>query len=213
MNESEYRVGMDFVKEHFYYVYPKNEKPSQEYINRLFSELIAKYGISGCIIDPFNQLDHHLRMSSRDDLYISDFLTEEKKFAIDNDVYKVIIAHPNKMQKNESGNYTCPDVFDFNGGSIWGAKVDNVLQTYRPNYSTDPSNTEVHFISQKIKKQKLIGIPGTVTLHYNRDSGRYFDCYGYNPLDNIHKSTQTDMKLQTEDPFSNLHPNDDSNPF
>ena len=179
----EYNKGLEFVNEHFYYVYPKDEAPTPDYINKRFLDLIVKYNISGCIIDPFNQLDNDWGKKSRDDLYISEFLTKEKRFALTHNVYKIIVAHPKgSVTKNADGNYGIPDVFDISGGAMWGNKCDNILQTYRPYYSTDPVNTETQVISQKIKKQKLVGIPGRTILEYKRDTGRFYSD-GFNPLE------------------------------
>jgi hypothetical protein len=187
MSDAEYARGLDFVNEHFRYVFPKDVSPTPKYINEVFLSLIVKQKIDGCIIDPFNQLDNDWRKHSRDDLYLSEFLSIEKRFAQVHNVYKIIIAHPKGMGgKQADGNYPCPDVFDFSGGAMWGAKVDNVLQTYRPFYSTDSMNTETQFVSQKIKKQKLVGFPGKTIMQYKRDSGRfYFE--DFNPLEHEHQ--------------------------
>jgi hypothetical protein len=58
MTPEEYERGMDFVNEHFFFVYPKDDSPTPDYINERFGELIVKHKISGCITDPYNQLDN-----------------------------------------------------------------------------------------------------------------------------------------------------------
>jgi twinkle protein len=198
MSETEYKRGLDFINEHFFYVYPKDVKPTPDYINKKFTELIVKHGISGCVTDPFNQLDNDWVRHGRDDLYISEYLSKEKRFALDHKVYKIIIAHPKSMgAKKSDGNYECPNVFDFSGGAMWGAKVDNILQTYRPLYSTDGTNTVTEFISQKIKKQKLVGLPGKTVLDYRRDTGRYYTD-NFNPLEH---EVQKKMELEPNTNF------------
>lgn len=172
----EYMNAMEFIKNHFFYIYPTVDAPTPKYINDRFLEAIEKHGVSGCIIDPFNQLDHDWGKHGRDDRYISEFLTKQKRFASDHNVYMHILAHPNSgLVKKKDGNYDCPDVFDFAGGAMWGNKCDNILVTYRPYYSTDKKDTTTEFRSLKIKKQKLIGIPGTAPLTFDRLSNRYME--------------------------------------
>ena len=82
MTESEYIRGMDFIKDHFYYIYPENESPTPEYINARFVEVIKKHKVEGCIIDPYNQLDNDIRKNGgREDLYLSAFLSQQKRLA------------------------------------------------------------------------------------------------------------------------------------
>jgi len=209
MTDKEFVQGMDFMKEHFYFLYPKDDSPTPQYINDRFSELIIKENIKGCLIDPFNQLDNDWASAGgRDDQYISIFGAKEKRFALTNNVYKMIIAHPkggldklsDKNQDPElknAGNYRCPDIYDIAGGAMWGNKMDNILATYQPFFQTrmtssarrDGDFTEngkhlrmTQFRSQKIKKPKLIGLPGTANLIFNIKQFRYYEEEGYKEM-------------------------------
>ncbi len=195
MTEKEYIKGMDFVRDHFFYVYPEQESPTPEYVNRKFKEMIIKHGIDGCLIDPFNQLDNDMSKFGRDDLYISNFLSLEKRFALKHDVYKIIIAHPSKLQKEKEGGYKAPEAYDLHGGSMWNNKADNILCTHRPNYWTNKKDTLVEFISQKIKKQKLVGIPGIVCLTFDRISNRYLE-NNVSPFDLIGTNKHIEPELR-----------------
>lgn len=207
MSEKEFNQGMDFMQEHFYFVYPKDESPTPQYINDRFSELIIKHGIDGCLIDPFNQLDNDWASAGgRDDQYISAFGAKEKRYALTKQVYKIIIAHPkggmSKLTEKDcdkdlqnAGNYRCADMYDIAGGAMWGNKMDNVLCAYQPYFQTRISNPTklmsdagkflrmTQFKSQKIKKQKLIGIPGTANLIFNPKEFRYYEEVGYKEID------------------------------
>jgi twinkle protein len=190
MTLEDYNRGMDFVKDYFYYIYPESESPTPDYINLRFQEVINKYKVDGCVIDPYNQLDNDIRKTGgREDLYLSTFLTKQKRFALNNNIYMVIIAHPRgSLSKTGRGDYEMPNVYDLSGGAMWGNKCDNVLCAYRPYYTSDKTNTLTIFASQKIKKQKLNGIPGDVELTFDIRSMRYneklneTDGFSYNPL-------------------------------
>ena len=185
MSEENYIEGMDFIKDHFYYIYPENDSPTPEYINNCFKALILKHGIEGCIIDPFNQLDNDWGKTGRDDRYIGDFLNKEKRFALDNNVYKLIVAHPKGNLTKVNGNYEPPNVFDFAGGAMWGNKCDNIVVIHRPEYTTDKTDltTDIHVL--KIKKQKIVGYPGDIRFTFNREKNRYYDENDFHPLEGV----------------------------
>ena len=192
MSREELDVAMDFVNDHFFLIYPENEDPTPDYINKRFNELIIKHKIDGCVIDPYNQLDNDInRMSGREDLYLSMFLTKAKKFAVSHNVFYYIITHPKSGLKKDGLDYECPNVFDLSGGAMWNNKCDNILVTHRPYYTSDKTNTDVLFKSQKIKKQKLNGIPGDVLLFFDRRTSRYYQMDDYSPLGWIEKENES----------------------
>jgi hypothetical protein len=187
--EDEYIRGMNFIKDHFFYIYPENESPTPEYINARFVEVIKKHTVDGCIIDPYNQLDNDIKKSGgREDLYLSSFLSQQKRLAQQLKIFMFIIAHPKgNLSKKSSGDYEQPNFYDLSGGAMWSNKCDNILCTYRPYYTSDKARRDVLFSSQKIKKHKLCGIPGDVNLIFKSSEMRYHEIDGQsempNPLD------------------------------
>lgn len=187
--ETQYIRGMDFIKDHFFYIFPENESPTPEYINERFVEVIKKHKVDGCVIDPYNQLDNDIRKTGgREDLYLSSFLSKQKRLAQQYQIFMVIVAHPKgNLSKNGNGDYQKPDVYDLSGGAMWSNKCDNILCTYRPYFSSDKTRRDVQFSSQKIKKQKLCGIPGDVDMVFDISQARYREMRGQfetpNPLD------------------------------
>lgn len=180
MTAIDFNRGMEFIREHFFYVYPP-QLPTPEYLMERFAEIVIKHGIDRITLDPWNQLNH--TMSKRDDIYLSETLSKFERFAQQHDIYLTIIAHPNRTHKSErTGNYECPDVFDLNGGPVWNARATNLTVYHRPNYQTDKSDPTFEFHSKKIKKQMLSGLPGTVVGTYNRKRGRFY-IDGKNPLE------------------------------
>ena len=213
MKEDELRAGMAFVKKHFFFIYPENDSATPKYINERFAELIIKHGIKGCVIDPFNQLENDFgKNNGRDDHYISLFLAEEKKFALKHNVYKIIIAHPKGgATVKADGNYACPGAYDLAGGAMWFNKLDNMLVTYRPLYRTDSKNPITEFESQKIKKQTLVGRPGTTKLYFNILTNRYEEAaFGeesgsISPFDSDYDKITSESFFYGDTPFENAH--------
>lgn len=181
MSRGELERAMDFVDTHFLYVYPP-EMPTPEYMIERFVESIIKHQLKGVTIDPWNQLLHS--MQKRDDVYLAEALTKFERFAQQYQVLLTIITHPNRTGKKEDGNYEAPDVYDLNGGPVWNARSTNIYTYHRPYYSTNPNDPTCELIFRKIKDQSLMGVPGTVTLDYDRETFRFYD-NGYNPLTNF----------------------------
>ena len=176
MSLKEYNNGMDFVKEHFYYLYPKNDDSSPQYIMDRFTESIIKKKVDGTVIDPWNQLDHEMGRY-RDDQYLSKCLKGFKKFGLENDIYNVIVMHTNaNVQKSADGEILMPNYGDcIEGGKMTGKKVDNILCYNRPKYVNSPFDPSCVLASQKIKNQARNGIPNKVEFSYNREKFRFVE--------------------------------------
>jgi len=173
MSLNKYKESMEFVKTHFFPIYPEHDSPTPEIINDRLKELIDKEGISYCVTDPFNQLDHDWNTAGRDDKYLSSFLSKEKRFAQDNNIHKIIVAHCKGNAVFEDGILKEPNVFNLAGGAMWGNKCDDIVFIHRPYKYSDPTKKTTYFISDKIKKQRICGIPGTVTLEFDFKSNRF----------------------------------------
>ncbi len=184
MTEEEYKEGIEFVKKHFFVIYPKKFFTLDNIFERA-KFLVRQKGIRSLIIDPYNTVQHKMFSGEREDLYISRFMSELKRFAIENDISVNLVAHQVTPQKTEDGRYYKPDVNKIKGGGTFADKADNVAYVWRPNRALDFSDTSVIFGTQKIKKQKLVGIPQDVTgINFNvREQRYYFN--GYTPFNDI----------------------------
>jgi hypothetical protein len=184
-----YESAYDFVTSHFFYIYPKDSEPTPSYIKERFLELIIKEQIDGCDIDPFNQLHNNYAGFAGRDKYLEWVLTEFSRFAVINQVYFWIVAHPIKLPKNPDGNYVCPDVFDVADGAMWNNKMDNILVYHRPYFQTDPGNPTVEFHSKKIRRQKTVGKRGFAIFEMLFKTRRYF-FEGGDPMQKILNQNQ-----------------------
>lgn len=204
MTEAEYITGMNFVKDHFFYIYPEDDSPTPEYINQRFEAVLYKHKIDGCIIDPYNQLDNDIRKTGgREDLYLSAFLSQQKRFAQRHKIFMFIVAHPKgTVKRNNNGDFEVPDVYDLAGGAMWANKCDNVLCTFRPYHRSSPDNREIIFYSHKIKKQRQCGTPGEVKLIFDPSTMRYYESnmlsLKFNPLEEPDRRSIPDPDLRIE---------------
>lgn len=182
MTRTEYEQGMEFIKEHFFYVYPEKDDPTPDYTYARFAELIIKHGVDGVVTDPYNSQSHDYTSSGgRDDRYIAAMLNKAQRFALTNNVYNVIVAHPKNIGKNDDGTYKEPGADSVSGGVAWWQRSDNMLVFHRPMLPLDYQDPTCMLTSVKIKKQPLNGRPGKVFMTYDYQCGRYY-INGYNPL-------------------------------
>jgi hypothetical protein len=169
-----YKQVYEYISKHIFYVYPKDVAPTPEYIKERFLELIIKEKVDGVIIDPFNQLTNdYNKTGGRSDKYLEFILSDFHRFAMNNNIYFMIVAHPTKMRKGDDGNYPCPDVFDIADGAMWNNKMDNILIYHRARRGTDPTDPSCEFHSKKIRRQKIVGSPGFVEFSLKPKSRRY----------------------------------------
>jgi len=210
ITQKEVEESSDFINEHFFLVEPLNDSPTPEYMMERFFETIIKKGVDGCVIDPFNQLANHWEKFSGKDTYLEKYLNTFKQFAKSNDIYFTVIAHPKtpgRDMKNQA-----PDVFDLAGGAMWNNKADNILCYHRPNHHIDKTDPSCLFISQKIRFQQIVGLPGEVNMTYKRENFKFY-INDFNPL------VQSRPNFKVEQPRSFIEPNfefdlkNDPNPF
>lgn len=174
-NKMKYEQAYDFVSKHIFYVYPKELAPTPDYIKERFLELIIKEKVSGCIIDPFNQLTNdYASAGGRTDKYLETFLSDCSRFSQTNNIFFFIVAHPKMMRKDTDGNYPCPDVFDLADGAMWNNKMDNIIVYHRPNHQKEPDSPICELHSKKIRRQRQVGIKGVVQFELYRPQRRFY---------------------------------------
>ena len=200
MTEYEYETAINFLNEHFYAIYPEDDFSLDNVLSK-FKHLVMRYGIKGCLLDPFNQLDHEFK-GKDETTYIGECLTKIRRFEQVNDLKFIIIAHPRKMDKDDTGlHYKMPTAYDISGSQNWFNKADNVVCIHRNN-PQDTFDTSVRVNIQKVKFQKLVGIPGEQLLKFDRRSNRYLDLGNSCPLDKI---SYTHSVLMTPNSSSNYY--------
>ena len=198
MSEEEYKQGMNFIKDYFFVIYPDKDFKLQTIFDKA-KYLVKKHGIRTLVIDPYNTIEHLTTAGEREDLYISRFMTQLKRFAIENEVSVNLVAHQVTPMKNEKdqGRYFRPELNKIKGGGTFADKADNVLYVWRPNRALDFKDPDVVFGSQKIKKQKLVGIPQNIDqITFNvREQRYYFN--GVSPFtyfDKVRNGTQNEIE-------------------
>jgi len=196
MNEMQVIDGRNFMQEYFHAVYPSEDHSLEEILKKA-SYLVRKKKIKTVTLDPYNQIHHKMKTGEREDLYISRFMAKLKKFAVDHDVAVHLVAHQSTPILAKGENYPMPNIYKIKGGGTFGDKADNVNVVWRENRNTDQTDPTVKFISQKIKKQKLTGIPGEAELIFDRSSNRYYT-NGVSPFDLNRQPVQQEFQTNKD---------------
>lgn len=131
--------------------------------------LVLRAGITGLIVDPWNEFDHTRTAGLTETEYISQCLSLFKNFSRSHGVHVWIVAHPSKMHKGDDGSYPVPTPYDISGSAHWRNKPDNCLAVWRDVLSEDHYG-EVHV--QKVRF-KEVGRVGIAAFHWESTNGRY----------------------------------------
>jgi twinkle protein len=187
MSEAEYLGAFNRIKDNFYFVYPRDAKGNPDFtidrIEQEFETLIETQEIYGVIVDPYIKIRHEMQGGEQEHLYASRFMMDRSSYARKNNICYFLVMHQTTPHKEKDGNYPKPTLYSIKGGGTFADSADNVITIWRPFRGTEPNHTEVRFISEKIKKQKLVGFPSTVIIDFDRLKNRYIGKDGYDYLD------------------------------
>ena len=166
MTESELYFVLPFIGSNFYFINPNDTDTTIDGILAKTAELVARKGINGLLIDPWNYIEHKIPNGQTETQYISDALTKIKVAAMKLGIHIFIIAHPSKLQK--VGNvYEIPTLYSISGSAHFYNKTDNGITVYRDN---ENNNVQIHI--QKVRFS-WNGKIGAIKYFYNTYTRQY----------------------------------------
>lgn len=137
----------------------------------------SKENPAGLVIDPWNELDHQRPQHWSETEYISATLTALRAWARTHGVHIWLIAHPQKVRRDDKGELPVPRPDMISGSQHWWNKADNCVAVWR-NFDDGHRDDPVQIHIQKVRF-KHIGNTGTSELKYDRVTGRYFEKSGH----------------------------------
>lgn len=178
MGPQTWEHGKAWVQHHFQVIEVADPlTPTLGTVLQVARQHVEEYGIQGLILDPWNEIDHQYGPRQREDQYVSQSLSQIRRFARTYGVHVWIVAHPTKLQKAEkgpyAGKYPPPTPYDISGAAHWYNKADACLCVWRDVEAEGQQvgqDVEIHV--QKMRS-RAIGRPGMVTLRY--DGLRYHE--------------------------------------
>jgi len=126
----------------------------------------------GLVIDPWNEIEHLRPREWSETEYVSATLSRVRAWARANAVHVWIVAHPQKLRRDDGGKLPVPRPDSISGSQNWWNKADACITVWRSLDKPEDQTVEIHV--QKIRF-KHIGRPGVVELRYDRVTGRYHE--------------------------------------
>jgi twinkle protein len=160
MSGDELQDASGWLDDHFYFLDPASSNTLRSILDRT-SVLVEHKKINGLLIDPFNYTDVTLDTDS-----ISNMLTELHAFATKHHIHIWIVAHPQKLYRQEGGRLPTPTGMDISGSAAWFAKADFGITVERL------EENETRVVVWKCRF-KWLGDTGTAYLRYDPVSGRF----------------------------------------
>lgn len=141
--------------------------PTWDWIFETFKEQMLIYGVNIFVVDAFNKLE---LPKGEERQQIKVVLSKLSNFCIQYNVNVILVAHPTKMQKDQSGVYEIPDLYSVSGSADFRNQTHNGYCIYR--YFGEEERTV--FANLKVKDTDYQGeIGAMVEFDYNVTNGRY----------------------------------------
>lgn len=173
MTEAELRRALHWVDRHYYFIrLDEDEAPSLDTILEKARGLVARYGISGFVLDPWGELDNGRAKFVNETSHIAQCLTKIRQFARNHAVHVWVVAHPAKMQR-ENGKTPAPNLYDISGSASFFNKADIGIVIHRPEPKSAINGSAVDIIVEKVRF-RAVGKQGTLRMKFNNINGRYF---------------------------------------
>ena len=170
--QEELAPALQWLDDHFVLIAPDDNLTIARLLT-ITKSLVARHGIRGLIIDPWNEFDHSRPSHQTETEYISTALGQIRRFARNHGVHVWLVAHPQKLYRREDGTYPIPTPYDISGSAHWRNKADNCLTLWRD--ENDPDQP-VKLYVQKIRFRE-VGKVGVVDLQFDRITGHYKEVF------------------------------------
>ena len=166
MNQTEVMEAMYLLSDNIFFIKPENDFTLDSILQHI-AVLKNRKGIDWFVIDAWNKLEH--QYTDSETRYIGQSLDKLVNFCERYNVHCFLVAHPRKIQKNESGTYNVPSLYDIAGSANFFNKTDNGITVYR---NFQKNKVEVHV--QKVKFSHW-GEVGMQTFLYDLPTGLYIE--------------------------------------
>jgi twinkle protein len=142
-----------------------------------FFESARDFRHRGLIVDPWNELDHLRPANLSETEYISQSLTMLRNWARASECHVWLVAHPQKLRRDDNGKLPIPRPDSISGSQHWWNKADVAITVHRDMGDDPKQDVEIHVWKVRFKH---IGSPGMVVLKYDKTTGKYHE-----PLSNV----------------------------
>lgn len=180
ISEAELRSAMDWVKRRFVFIGSSEHTPTVDWVLERARAAVVRHGVNHLIIDPYNELEAGRPSKQTETEFVSQLISKLKRFARHHEVTVWLVAHPTKMQRDDTGQYRIPGLYDISGSAHFNNKADAGLVVYR-----DYDEKATFVFSKKIRRQPICGSPGVAKFLFVNNERRFSEIpNSYEPLTN-----------------------------
>jgi len=169
ITQEEVESGITWGNDHFTWILPPDDDWTLGNVLGVARSLVRTKGITGLVLDPWNELEASRPSHITETEFISDSLKKIRQFARRHSVHVWIVAHPAKMYRDKDGQYPVPTMYDIAGSAHWRNKADNGLCIWR-DFNAPGTPIEVHI--QKIRFRQ-VGKVGMTEFKYRASTCNY----------------------------------------
>ena len=164
ISREQVQKAVDFIEKHYIFVDCSKDEVTLDQI----LDLARDSKVNGLIIDPWNEMDSERPTGMSETDYIGRCLKKIRVFSRNNKIASFIVAHPQKMYKNDKGEYNRPTLYDISGSAHWYNKADNGIVIHKG----EGTDVVVDIYKMKVK---FYGKKSEVVLKFNLDYHGYDD--------------------------------------
>lgn len=190
MTEDDLAVSVSELQDCLSFILPEvgGEGHTLDQLLEIVKHEVYRTGAKVFVLDPWNEVEHHIERGENETQYISRSLSKIRRFARHHGIAVYIVAHPTKLErksekfKDADGNEQTlmiepiPTAYDISGAAHWFNKADNVIIVWRDRYA-EVRGADPHLNTITVQKVKLkwAGRPGAIQLLWDPATGRYVD--------------------------------------
>jgi len=176
MSVNEVAAAQAWMNENIFFVMPEEEEVTIDSTLAVMRSLVERKSIRGCVIDPINEYAFPSGGGLTETQWLNNQLTKLRRFARNHCLTIVLVCHPTKLTKQETGKYeggfAPPSAYQIAGSASFRSKADAIFCVHRPKYGQIDEDGAVELHIQKVKK-KYLGKVGMGKIFYQFYTGSY----------------------------------------
>lgn len=170
MTEEQVGKAIEWIRHRFVFIRAEGDDGlSLDNILEAARGAVARHGVRGLVIDPWNEVEHQRPAELSETEYVSRSLSKVRRFAQAHGAHVWLVAHPAKLHR-ENGKIPVPTLYDISGSAHFSNKADAGLVVHRP----DPKAPITEVYVRKVRF-KWVGKVGMAEIAYDPPTGRYFE--------------------------------------
>jgi twinkle protein len=170
MSEDQREQAKIFLKRHCRHIQP-DDRMTVRRILEVTERAMLDAKVDCLVIDPWNELDHSRPIHMTETEYVSNALSQIRRFARETGLHIFVVAHPAKIARGKDGTLPVPTPHDVSGSSHFWNKADYALCIWR---DFNDVTGETYVYTQKAR-HRWVSRLGKVSLFHEPITNRFVD--------------------------------------